>query len=374
MSTGTETQKEEKKRSTLAPINLSLKALALGVVIFSAISYFIALVLGPVMFFTTPDGLTASARTIHGFSIVLFMILPVPIPVGTSLGALFMVIWGFFLVCMILAWSDRDGFLQSIRGALSKSISLAKTNFLFMMPLVASALFSATIIISQFQQSQGVQTGSINFPTTNPYVILAELSYAPLEEEFAFRITSIGLLVGVILLIVYRHDPRLMGLKNKVKLILLAMFSPELAKAKMGYRNVRADGFLRGISPVEWALILLTSVVFGLAHFLAGSGWEIGKVSTAFLAGFVFAIMYVAYGAYASILMHWYFNYYFDVIDIGASAYGGLITQLSTLSDFVNLVGGTIILVIFLVYASYKIGSHLATKASGTTTTPVPTP
>lgn len=84
--------------------------------------------------------------------------------------------------------------------------------------------------------------------------------------------------------------------------------------------------------------------------------------------------MYVAYGAYASILMHWYFNYYFDVLDIGASAYGGLMNQLSTLSNFVNLVGGTIILLVFLVYASYRVGSYLATKASGTTPTPAPAP
>jgi hypothetical protein len=358
-------------KSRLGSIEVGMKALALAVVILSAISYFITLVLGPVMFFTTPDGLTASAQTIHGISIELFMILPVPIPLGTTLGVLFMVIWGLFVVCMILALTDRDGFLKSIREALSKSICVAKTNFLFMMPLVASALFSATIIISQFQQSQGVQTGSITFPTTNPYVILAELSYAPLEEEFAFRITSIGLIVGLFLLVRYRHDPQIAGVKNKVKLILLTMFSPELAKAKMGYRNVRADGFLRGISPVEWILILLTSVVFGLAHYLAGSGWEIGKVSTAFLAGFVFAIMYVSYGAYASILLHWYFNYYFDVIDIAASAYGGLMTQLSALADFVNLVGGTFILLIFLVYLSYKVGSYLAARASPGPATPL---
>ncbi len=314
-------------KSTVASLKVGMRALALILIVVSTISYFISLVLGPVLFFSTSDGLAAAVQRIHGIDVGLFMIFDVPVPVGVSLGILFVLIWGVFLVCMILAWFDRGGYLNSIRGALTKSISLAKTNFLYIMPLVASALLSATVIISQFQESQGVQTGSINFPTTNAYVILTELSFAPLQEEFAFRITSIGLIMGILLLVMYRKDSRLSGASSKGKLVLLAMFSPELAKAKMGYRNIRADGFPRGISPVEWVLILLTSLVFGLAHFLAGSGWEAGKISTAFLAGFVFAIMYVAYGAYASILLHWFFNYYFTVLSTAETAYGGISLQ-----------------------------------------------
>ena len=342
-----------------------MRALALILAVSSAISYFISLALGPVLFFSTSDGLAAANQRIHSVSIALFMILAVPVPLATSLGVLFVVIWGIFLVCMILALFDRGGFLNSVRGALTSSISLAKTNFLYIMPLIASALFSATIIISQFQESAGVQTGSITFPTTNPYVILTELSFAPLQEEFAFRITSIGLLVGILLLIVYRSDPRISRLKNKAKLVLLAMFSPELAKSRMGYRNVRANGFPKGISPVEWILILLTAAIFGAAHFLAGSGWEVGKISTAFLAGLVFGIVFVAYGAYASILLHWFFNYYFDVLSKAETAYGGIFHQLSGLADISSFFGGQIILVIFLIFSAFRLGSYFATRASG---------
>jgi len=346
-------------------LKVGIRALALILIVVSTISYFISLVLGPVLFFSTSDGLAAAEQRIHGIDVGLFMIFSVPIPLGVSLGVLFVLIWGVFLTCMILAWFDRGGYVSSARGALAKSISLAKTNFLYIMPLVASALVSATIIISQFQESQGVQTGSISFPTTNPYVILTELSFAPLQEEFAFRITSIGLVVGILLLFRYRKDPKISGLGNKGKLILLAMFSPELAKAKMGYRNIRADGFPHGISPVEWVLILLTAVIFGLAHFLAGSGWEAGKITTAFLAGFVFGIMYVAYGAYASILLHWFFNYYFDVLSIAETVYGGIFHQISNLADYTNLLGGQVILVVFLLATAFRVGSYFADRASG---------
>lgn len=340
-------------------------ALALVVILFSVISYLVTLALGPILFFSTSDGLAAAGQRIHSLLIDIFMIIVVPIPTNFSLGGFFLLIWAIFVACVVLAWFDKVTFLGSVRGALSRSIALAKTNFLFVMPLVASALVYATIIITQFQETQGVQTGNINFPTTNPYVILTELSFAPIQEEFAFRITSIGIPIAILLLILYRGDQRVSGPKSKVKLIFLTIFSPERAKAKMGYRNLGANGFPRGISPIEWALILLTSGVFGLAHFLSGGGWEIGKVSTAFLAGLVFGIMFVAYGAYASILLHWFFNYYFEVLDRADSVYGGVFHSLSNIAQLTNLFAGEIILVAFLLFSAYKIGTYLVVRVSG---------
>lgn len=348
-------------RSSLTALG---RTLALILVLFSVASYLISLALGPIMFFSTSDGLTAAAQRIHVFLFDVFMIVVFPIPTNLSLGAFFIGIWAIFIACVLAAWVERENFVSSVKGALSKPIKLAKTSFLYVMPLVASALVIATVIISMFQETQGVQTGSIDFGTTNPYVILAELSFAPIQEEFAFRITSIGIPLAIILLILYRKDQRISGGKNKVKLFFLTMLSPERGKASMGYSNIGANGFPRGVSAAEWALIVLTSVVFGLAHFLSGGGWEIGKVSTAFLAGLVFAIMYVAYGAYASILLHWYFNYYFTVLDQGASVYGGFFSGLANVAEFANLVGGGIILVVFVLYAAYKIGTGLATGAS----------
>lgn len=352
-------------KSVRTSLTIVGRVFALLVVLFSVISYFLTLVLGPILFFSTTDGLAAAEQRIHSLLLDFFMIIVVPIPMNFSLGAFFVAIWAIFVGCIVFAWFDRENFVGSVRGALSKSITLAKTNFLFVMPLVASALVYATIIITQFQETQGVQTGSINFPTTNPYVILTELSFAPIQEEFAFRITSIGIPLAIILLFLYRGDQRISGAKSKVKLILLAMLSPERAKAKMGYRNLASNGFPRGISPVEWVLILLTSTVFGLAHFLSGGGWEIGKVTTAFLAGFVFGVMFVAYGAYASILLHWFFNYYFEVLDRAAAVYGGLFHGLSNVAELTNLAAGQVILVLFLLFSAYRIGSYLAVRVAG---------
>jgi len=346
---------------------------ALVLAVFSLVTYVVSLALGPVMFFTTPGGLTEAARNLHVLPLDIFMLLTVPLylPLGLSHGALFAGICIIFALCITAAALTNGGFIKSIRESLSRPISLAKTNFLFIMPLVASGLLYATILISDFQATQGVQTGSLNFPAqTSPYNILLNLAYAPIDEEFAFRITTIGLPLAIFLIISYRSDPRLVGFKRKLGFVLLTLFSPELAKSRLGYKTVATDGIIHGISVLEWALIAISSVVFGAAHYLAGSGWDIGKVSTAALAGFVFAIMYVSYGAYADVLLHWYFDYFFTVLDMASTAYGGAFNAFASLTEAVNVIAGPIVLVVFLLISALKLGNYLSSRALGPSSKP----
>lgn len=346
------------------------RAAALALAVLSAVSYVITLILGPVLFFTTSDGLTEAANHLHTLPVEIFMLgtIDIPIPSGLSHGALFMGIVILFAVCIGIAAVTNGGFLKSIRESLSKPISVAKTNFLYIMPLAATGLLYATILISEFQTTQGIQTGNLSFPPqTNPYLILLNLAYAPLDEEFAFRITTIGIPVALFLIISYRSDPRLKGAKSRISLFLLTLFSPELAKSRLGQKTVAANGLIHGISLLEWALIILSSVVFGAAHYLSGGGWQIGKVSTAALAGFVFAIMYVSYGAYADILLHWFFDYYFTVLDMASTAYGGAFNAFANVVEFANLSAGVIVLVVFLLVSALRIGDYLTLRAVGGT-------
>jgi hypothetical protein len=145
----------------------------------------------------------------------------------------------------------------------------------------------------------------------------------------------------------------------------MAMLSPERAKSELGCRTVSEHGFLHGIGPLEWILILATSVAFGLAHYLSGGGWEAGKVSTAFLAGFVFALMFVAYGAYATILLHWFFDYYFTVVNMAETTYGGLFHIFSTVVDVTNIIGGYTVLFVLLLIWAVKFGDYMSKRAVG---------
>jgi len=358
---------------TIENIKTAGRVIALIFAFFSILTYAASLILGPIMFYTTNDGLTVASRHLHQLPIDVFTILEIPVPLGISFGVLFAGMWVLFVLCFVVAGLSNGGFYRSFTDVLYKPIALAKTNFLYVMPLVASGLLYATIFITQIQEAHGVKTGSLNFPPkTSPYIILLNLAFAPLNEEFAFRITTIGIPIALALLILFRSKPKLAGVKNKIGLILLTMFSPEMAKSKLGYRNVATNGLLHGITLPEWLLILGSSFAFGAAHYLLGGGWDIGKVSTAFLAGFVFAIMYVCYGAYADILMHWFFNYHFTVLDMASTTYGSVITAFGNMAEISTLVGGVIIVIVFVIASIVSVASHFRKRSASTAPAALP--
>lgn len=343
-----------------------LRIAAALLIVCSVLSYLISLGLGPALFYYTSDGLKVATRGIRELPLEIFAVVSLPIPIHTNMGNLFGVIWLIFVLCFVAAWCSRGGFLKHLRDVLKEPILSGKTNFLFVMPLIGTSLLYASLLIQQFQATQGVQTGNLTFPPqTSPYIILINLAYAPVNEELAFRITSIGIPVAIFLLYLYRKDQKVAGVTKGLKFILITMASPEHAKSMLGYKNVTERGYLRGISAVEWILIVITSTGFGLAHYLLGGGWEIGKVSTAMLAGLVFGVMFVAYGAYAAILLHWYFDYFFTIVSLAESTYGGFFHLFSNATDVINLIGGQTVLVVLLIIWALRAGSYLSNRAIG---------
>jgi len=90
---------------------------------------------------------------------------------------------------------------------------------------------------------------------------------------------------------------------------------PDGAKKAVGLPNVTEHGIWRGISVGEWVMIIVTSALYGYAHVMSGIGWQVGKITSVFVQGFIFAVAYIAYGFEAPILLHWYFNYYLFFFD-----------------------------------------------------------
>ena len=157
----------------------------------------------------------------------------------------------------------------------------------------------------------------------------------------AFRIVPIGLLVVFYVFLLGKNVKGVSAVGNRVKLFFLAFVYPEGAKKMVGLPNVGEHGVSRGISLVEWVMIAVVSVVFGLAHVLSPVGWEIGKVTSTFVQGFFFAVTYVAYGFEAPILLHWYFNYYFYFFDpsVAEGFFPSTIGLLSIIEIIILVVG-----------------------------------
>jgi membrane protease YdiL (CAAX protease family) len=128
----------------------------------------------------------------------------------------------------------------------------------------------------------------------DPYELLVSFSLAPLIEEVGFRFFLIGVPLFVVLLLT-RSDARRM---------LRALWRPSSAwegSDSEGPHSMSAGS----LKLLVYFLIALSSILFGLAHYLSGAGWDIGKVSEAALDGVALAYLYVRYGLHASIIFHW---------------------------------------------------------------------
>jgi len=130
---------------------------------------------------------------------------------------------------------------------------------------------------------------------------------------------------------------------------------PDGAKNVIGEKTVALNGF-NGISRREWIMMLITAIIFGVAHIVSGIGWEIGKVTSTFVQGFVFAIVYLAYGFQAPILLHWFFNYYSYTYYLSTQYFPNTV-DIFAWSEFITLMLGVLSLIGFAILGLRKIKS-----------------
>ena len=128
------------------------------------------------------------------------------------------------------------------------------------------------------------------------------LTNAGFQEEIAYRVIPVGIPVAAVALLAGRGA-------RSWKLLL--------------------GGF--GMSKTAFVFIILSAVLFGLAHY---EGWGWVKIIQTFAAGLIFAYAYVQYGLHVSILIHF--------VNDTAS----LVPVLGVIADMILMFAG----VFFLVY------------------------
>jgi hypothetical protein len=311
-------------------------------VIFLVSTYLLAMLIGISVMLLTPEGVEFSKRSVEDLPLGLLSFIVVRVPVKASFGVVFILMWTFYIICFALAWRTDGGFLRALRGVSQQRIS-ASSNLLTIFPAISSALLIMVLATQGLQEAVGVPTGTIEFEDT--YRELFELTYSPIFEEVMFRISPY-MLYSILMTIRSLPDSRGLKASATIKRLILSAASPDRGREASRPSIVR-DGFRRGISSSEWALAILTSVIFGLAHYLSGSGWEIGKVTSSSIVGLAFFLSYLAYGFYAPILLHWFFNYYFYVYEVAAETYGGVFKILeNAVSLSVQVFGVSVLLAI----------------------------
>ncbi|MEM3584701.1 MAG: CPBP family glutamic-type intramembrane protease [Nitrososphaerales archaeon] len=207
------------------------------------------------------------------------------------LRGLFITLWLFYLILFIKAIQGPRLPLNKVpRLTLNHGLKYIFDNTLSTLAVTFSALFSITFFIMFLQESIGIPTGSL--PRLDPILMFVATSIAPIEEEIIFRVTIIGSISIILLLIRRMHFNPLKVLWHPSRYIL------ELGK--------KAD------IKIIYSSIFISGILFGYAHIAFGAGWEIGKVTQAFLAGTILGLIYFFYGFHGAVLLHWSFNYFMD--------------------------------------------------------------
>lgn len=287
--------------------NVLLSLFIVAVLIIVA-SYFLVLLMGSWFIFFTQPGVTLISQS-GDFPVLLLFILGFSVP--ANIGAAFAFVLTVFVLCFVAAWTWRESFHVVLRKSFSRPLRSVFNNFLFIMPLLSSMLLVAVTVIIYLQNLAGIPTGAVQpeaGESAQEFFLL--LAYAPVAEELGFRLIPIGIFTAALV-----FSARMRTRANGAKLFIASFIYPEGAKRMVGLRNVTDQGFWRGISRGEWAMILIASSVFAYAHVASGIGWEIGKISSVFVQALFFGVVYIAYGFGAPILMHWFFNYYLYFFD-----------------------------------------------------------
>jgi hypothetical protein len=246
-------------------------------------------------------------------------------------------LWGIFTVSFVAAWKLRENFHRVIRESVARPTEKLFNNCLFAMPLITSMTLIALLALQSFQEVGGIPTGTPPLQG-EPFLDFFELSYAAVVEEVGFRIIPIG---AFLILYFFWTKKKVVtfSFRQRLKLFVIAPLFPDRAKKMVGAKTVDEFGVRGGISLGEWGMVLFTSIIFGLAHFLLGGGWEIGKATSATLAGLVLGLSYLAYGIQASLIIHWFFNTYMETYFLFSEIYPIVTPLTNTVVIFAVILG-----------------------------------
>jgi hypothetical protein len=300
-------------------LKLLTKMFLIFVVLTTVLFYLFAIILGPTLFYFTSQGTNASMQHLQSLPVWFFTIIGFEIPINLDYGVVFLFLWSVFTASFVSAWKLRANFHRIIKESLIQPAKKLFRSCLFTMPIINSMSLIAIIALQSFQEVGGIPTGMPPLQG-DPFLDFFELSYAAVIEEIGFRIVPIGAFL-LFYLFWTKKKAATFSIRQKLKLFIIAPLFPDRAKRMVETKTVDEHGIKGGISLGEWGMVLFTSLVFGLAHFLLGGGWEIGKTTSATLAGLVLGFSYLVYGAQASIIIHWFFNVYLETYFLFSEIY-----------------------------------------------------
>ncbi|MDA4136787.1 MAG: zinc ribbon domain-containing protein [Thaumarchaeota archaeon] len=219
------------------------------------------------------------------------------LPLRPSFGVLFLSLTALYAVFIVVAGLQAGGLRRAVNGAIEEGPGALLRNPLSATTMILGATLLATVVLDLFQTSVGVQTGGLS---GDSFLLFLDLTISPLIEEVGFRFFLIGVPLFVLLL----------ATRPSARKLVKTLWRPSAAwevEALPGAGQIRVPS--DALKNFAIFLVAVSSILFGLAHYLSGAGWDIGKVSEAALDGVALGYLYVRYGLHASIIFHWAVDY-----------------------------------------------------------------
>jgi len=269
--------------------------------------------------FFTKLSTTYTPQTLIAYFPVYIGMLQVNIPVTPTFGSVFLFLISVFAVLFVIASVQGGGVLRALDNFSREGFSALMQNPMTGMIVVMGATLFATVILQSAQALVGVQTGDLS---GDAFDLFMNFTLAPLIEEIGYRFFLIGVPLALILL----------ATRPSARKFLTTLWRPSASWEQAA--GSEPAPYTETLKYFAYFLIALSSVLFGLAHYLSGAGWEVGKISEAALDGVGLAYLYVRYGLHASILFHWVVDYASNAFAfLGQGLYGISWTADSVYSD-----------------------------------------
>ena len=267
--------------------------------------FIIILLMGPYALLTVIKE-TGRAIWLDKISLLVFLLFPINVTIPeTNVEILFCGITLFYLLVLIKCVFDGKSLKAMFK---EESPSISENSFVITLYTTSFVMLIVFIMTFLFEKT-GVEVGHLVKP--NPVMYFFEVTFAPIKEEIAFRLTFIGPILMVVYLI----------RENSIDLsVLKGIIYP--------YKLIRSREELKTLA---WILILSSSLLFGVLHYISGTGWKLGKIPTATISGILLGYLYVYHGLPASIISHWIFNYLVEITLVLSPVFPALVFGIEAL-------------------------------------------
>ena len=262
--------------------------------------------LGALAFYNGDLGKTYFPASISEKLFAFIFGLPVAIPVNVSFSDVFAASLLLYAIMFVISarW-PRAPITSVLRG---KSKPLEN-------PLIAVAVFFSIMLLGinslvRLQESFGISSGGLK--DADQLLLFIQATLAPLREEMGFRLSIIGVFASIA---TFSKGGRVSS--------LYCLFLPKKLLNLVSGRT--------GLTAL-WSINIASAIYFGISHLIYEPGvWQIGKVSESIDAGLALGWIYIEYGFFAAVLLHWAFNYFITAIRLFEVSFGSLgITSIAT--------------------------------------------